>query len=119
MRLGVSVVTRVPGVLRRRIELRSLRVDGLGAGHSLRLGVANSGNVIERLGLGRITVALIAGGRVRARLQPLPRALLPRSSGICELRYGGGLRGWVTARVTLAAAGSGMPVLRRSFRVRL
>jgi hypothetical protein len=119
MRLGISVVTRMPGAVQRRIELRSLAVQRSAGRDVLRLGIANRGNVIEQLERGRVRLALVARGRVRARLQPPPRELLPRTSGICELGYAGGLRGWVTVVVAVLPTRAGEPAVRRSFRIRL
>jgi hypothetical protein len=116
MRIGVSVVMRVPGIVERHLELRSLGVRPDGRARMLEVGVANTGNVVEALRKGRMQVSLVAAGQVRTRLESPPRDLLPHTTGICELRYGGRLRGWLTARVTLATGGK---LLTRSFRIRL
>ena len=109
MRLGVVVAVRVPGAVVRRLEVRRLRVRGRGR---LDLLVANRGDVTERLSSTRLRVALRRSGRLLARLRPVPRELLPRTSGLVELRYSRRLRGWATAVVELGG-------LRRSFRVQL
>ena len=119
MRLGVVVVVRVPGKIVRRLDLRSLRVRRQGRLRSLELLVANRGNVTEVLDRNCITVSLRRGGRVLARLRPAPRQLLPRTAGISEARYGGTVRGWVSARVEFPARGPCVKTRPRVFRVRL
>lgn len=115
MRVGVTVLVRVPGTIRRLLAVRSLRVRGLGRRRVLELVVVNAGNVVERLRRGRLTVSLFAGRKRLAELRPPPRELLPGTSGIFELGYRYRLRGPVRA---LVALGPGKHVVR-SFRLRL
>ena len=117
MRLGIVVVVRAPGRVVRRLALGRLDVRRTRAARILELRVANRGNVTESLARGRVRLWLRRGGAV-TRLHAAPRDLHPRSSGIVQLRYGGRLRGWVTARVEVATP-PGMPVLRRTYRIRL
>ena len=119
MRLGVVVVVRVPGKIIRRLDVRSLRVRRHGPGGRLELLVANRGNVTEVLGRGCVTVSLRRAGRLLARLQPTPRQLLPRTSGIAELRYRGTGRGWASARVEVVGRGNCAKARRRVFHIRL
>jgi hypothetical protein len=116
MRLGVAVVVRVPGRLVHRLELRSLRVIGSGRNRALRLVVANTGNAVEWLRLGRLEVALVSRGRMTARLRGPARELLPHTRSVFELRYPASATGWTTARITL---GTSTATLRRSVRLRL
>jgi hypothetical protein len=119
MRLGIVVVVRAPGRIVRRLELRALHVRRSGRAHVLELSVANRGNVTEPLSRSCFVVSLRTGGQQLARLSPTWRTLLPRTSGIAELRLRSRLRGLVVARIKpsgRAPCGSG---LRRSFRIRL
>jgi hypothetical protein len=116
MRLGIVVVVRAPGRVVRRLAVRALKVHRAGARRVLELRVANRGNVTEVLARGRVRVTL-GRGATRAVLRATPRELRPRTSGLVQLAYRGRLRGWVTARVEIAA--DGVPVARRAFRVRL
>ena len=109
MRVGVVVAVSVPGAVVRRLQVRGLRVRGRGL---LDLLLANRGDVTERLSFTRLRVELTRGGRVLAWLRPVPRELLPRTSGLVEIRYPRSLRGAATAVVELGG-------LRRSFRVHL
>jgi hypothetical protein len=72
--------------------------------------------VIERLGDDRLRLVLVRGGRVFATLRPHGRELLPRSEGLAEFAYRGGIRGDVVARIEVRPGvhGSG-----RAFHVRL
>lgn len=117
MRLGVVVVVRAPGRVVRRLVLGRLDVRHPRAARILELGIANRGNVTETLSRGRVRVWLRQGGAV-TRLDAAPRDLRPRTRGLVQLRYGGRLRGWVTARAEVATQ-PGMAVLRRTFRIRL
>ena len=67
----------------------------------------------------RVHVTLRRCGRTLARLRAAPRELLPRTSGLAEIRYRGRLRGPLTAQVVVDAAGPGGSVWRRTFRIRL
>jgi hypothetical protein len=117
MRLGIVVVVRAPGRVVRRLALGRLDVRRTRTARILELRIANRGNVTETLARGRVRLLLRRGGAV-TRLGAAPRDLRPQTSGIVQLRYGGRLRGWVTARAEVATE-PGMPVLRRTFRIRL
>jgi len=119
MQIGIVVVVRVPGTIVRRLELRELRVRRQGARRLLELSVANRGNVSERLEPGRVRVLFRRRGRVVAKLRAPAREVLPRTSGIAEIRYRGRLRGWVTAVVEVASSERAADVLQRTFRIRL
>jgi hypothetical protein len=117
MRLGIVVVVRAPGRVVRRLAIGGLRVRRVGAARVFELRVANLGNVTESLARGRVRIVL-GHGDTRARVPSLARELRPRTSGFVELRYGGALRGWLTARL-LVTSESGRTSLRRSFRIKL
>ena len=55
---------------------------------------------------------------VRAQVRAEPRELRPRTNGVVQFRYRSRLAGWVNARVRLALE-PGLPVLSRTFRVKL
>jgi hypothetical protein len=117
MRIGVVVVVRAPGRIVRQVALRGLRVRRTPEGRILELEVANRGNVTERLGRGRVRLAL-RRGVAHATLRAEARDLRPRTRGVVQFRYRGRLEGWVTARAQLASEPGG-PFVQRSFRVRL
>jgi hypothetical protein len=56
---------------------------------------------------------------VIARLRPAPREIFPRSRAIERFRYRGPVRGPALAVVELARPSAGVPVLRRTLRMRL
>ena len=116
MRLGVVVVVRAPGRVVRRVAVRGLAVRHVRGRRVLELRIANRGNVTETLGRGRVRITF--GRRAtRVRLRAAARELRPRTMGLVQLSYRGRIRGWVTARAEIAA--DGLPVVRRTFRVRL
>jgi hypothetical protein len=117
MRIGVVVVVRAPGQIERRLALRRVHVRRGRHVRVVEVVVANRGNVTESLERGRIRVEL-RRGRFRARLRSEPRELRPRTSGVAQLRYGGRLRGWVTARAWIAEPPGASRVVR-TFRIRL
>jgi hypothetical protein len=120
-RIGVGVLVRVKGELRRKLAITGARV----AGRTLRIGLANRGNVNERLLRGQIRIALMRGGRTVARMSPRGRNLLPGGRGTIRVALPRGLQGRVRAvvRVTPAPArlaGPGAPAARpleRTFRI--
>ncbi len=116
MRIGITVLVRVPGRIRHALVVRSLHVRRVAHRQLLELVVANAGNVVEWLRRGRVEVSLALHGRVIARLDPAARELLPRATAIFDLPYRAGVHGDVTAVVAL---GDRVKTLRRSFRVRL
>ena len=116
MRLGVIVVLRVRGRIVRRLDARALTVHRAGARRLLDLRLVNRGNVTERLGSGRIRLALLRHGRTFATLRPRRRELLPHSAGIAEFTYRGHVRGKIRARIVLRPPSRGP---KRTFVVRL
>ena len=119
MRIGIVVVVRVQGVIVRRLELLRLRVRRAGRARLLELLMANRGNITETLDRRCVTVSLRRRGRELERLWPTARDLLPRTSGIVEIRYRGRLRGRVTARVEQSGRAPCGRGLRRTFPIRL
>jgi hypothetical protein len=118
MRLGVVVVVRAPGRIARQLELRRLRVRRTGKTRRLELLVGNRGNVTEVLHRKSVTIVLRRERRIVARLHPAARELLPQTSGLVLARYGGRVRGRVTAVVELSPEPGGR-VLRHEFYIRL
>lgn len=119
MRLGVVVVVRVPGKVVHRLAPLRLHVRRAGRSRLFELLLANRGNVTETVSRPCLALSLRRGGRVLARLTPVPRRLLPRSRGIVEARYRGRARGWVTARIDSRADIQCRRIPARTFRVRL
>jgi hypothetical protein len=117
MRLGVVVVVRVPGTVRRRLVLRRVRVVFSRSVRLLELVVANGGNVTESFSRARSVVSLHRGGRRIARLTAPPRSLRPGTSGLLQFRSRRLPRGPVTAHVDVAS-NSGTRI-RRTLRIRL
>ena len=117
MRIGVVVVVRAPGKVVRRLVLRRMHVRRVRRLRVLELGLANRGNVTETLERGRIRVVL-RRGRLRASVRSEPRELRPRTSGVVQFRYGGRLRGRVTATVRTRLRPGGH-VVTRTYRLRL
>jgi hypothetical protein len=111
LRLAVRVAVRAPGVVRRRVVLRWLRVRRVGRTRRLELRLANRGNVTEEL-TGRVTISLATAPRI---VVPVPgrRELLPGREGVLAAVYRGRYRGIATARVEVRGGGV------RSFRIRL
>jgi hypothetical protein len=118
VRLGVMVVVRAPGGISRQLVLRWLRVRKAGHARMLELLVANRGDVTEVLARKRVTIILQREKRSFARLQSVPRQLLPRTKGLVQARYAGRVRGRVTAIVELSDE-SGGGIVRRTYRLRL
>jgi hypothetical protein len=119
MQIGIVVIVRVPGAVVHRLELRGLRVRRGHRADLLELSVVNGGNVTERLARERIRVSLRRRGRVIARLRAGPREVFPRSRATETFRYRGRLRGPATALVEVLRPANGVPILRRTFRIRL
>lgn len=119
LRIGIVVVVRVPGRIVRRLVPLGLRVRRAGRVRLLELRVANRGNITETLSRRCLSVSLRRRGREVARLRPIARQFLPRSSGLAEIRYAGRLRGWVTVRVGPSRRPPCGRVLPRTFRIRL
>ena len=119
MQIGIVVIVRVPGAVLHRLELRGLRVRRARGTDLLELSVVNRGNVTERLARERVRVSLRRRGRVIARLRAGPREVFPRSPATETFRYRGRLRGPATALVEVVRPTNGVPILRRTFRIRL
>lgn len=113
-RIGVVVSLRVPGRVVHRLVVSAVQL----ATHRIRVSLANRGNVTELVARSEVTVTLWRGRKRLAVLRPATRELLPGTKGFVELRYPGRLRGLVTARLSILAAGGRQP-LRRSFASRL
>lgn len=115
-RIAVAVLVRVKGKLRRKLVAQSLSANH--KKHRLRLTVYNKGNINERLPKHSLEVALKKGSRIVERISAPPRDILPRSRSVYELPYKHGLKGKLTALVTLrpvngAPAGALAPPLRQ------
>lgn len=109
VRIGVPIEVRIPGAVRRRLELGLLRVNG----RRLELMVRNTGNVADRLDRGSVVIEVWRGSRRLTTLQPRPRDVFPNARGLVDYRmparFHGRLR--LVARVLGAAGG------RRGFSV--
>ncbi|HYY03322.1 MAG TPA: hypothetical protein VE736_05495 [Gaiellaceae bacterium] len=118
VRLGVGIRVRIPGRLRRRLDVRGLRVHRHARARVLLVSVVNQGNVTEQL-RGPLTVTLVRRGRVVSRLRPPGfRELSPGARTVLALPYTGRVRGLVTAIVTVRLSGR-LPRLARRYRIRL
>jgi hypothetical protein len=117
MRMGVVVVVRVPGTIRRRLELRAAHVARRGRVRALELVVANLGNVTELFTRKRAVVALHRGGQRITRLTAETRSLRPGTVGVLQFRYRRTLSGPMIAHVDVVAE-SGRAI-RRTLRIRL
>jgi hypothetical protein len=115
MRLGLVVVVRVPGRIVRRLVPLRVRIRP----RRLELLVANRGNVTETIARRCVSLTVRRGARVLARLHPAPRTLLPRTTGLLEMRFRRPKRGRLTVRVALAPGPTCAPVRRRAFAVYL
>jgi hypothetical protein len=112
MRLGLTVVLRVPGPVIHRLAVERVRV----AGGQVRVTVANRGNVTEQLTGRRVLVTVRRGTRVLARLTPASRELLPHSRGILVLRLRGPTSRATVVEVAIRSV-SGEPSRSRRFAV--
>lgn len=119
MRIGVVVVVRVPGRVRRSLALGPPLVVRRARARVLRATVENRGNVEEWIGRGRLVVKLVRRGRLVAVLRAGGRRLLARSKGIVELPLPARVRGRVRALVTIAPAVRGAPGARRMASLRV
>lgn len=113
-RIGIVVSLRVPGRVVHRLLVAGVRV----VGRSVRVSLANRGNVTELLSRSQVAVTLWRGRRLLARFHPASRELLPGASGLLQFRYAGKTRGRATARVETFAA-TGRSPLRRAYAVKL
>lgn len=119
MQVGVVVEVRVRGRIVRRLDVHGLRVVRRGRQRTIVLTLRNRGNVTEVLPLRRVQIVLRRGRRLLATLVPQRRRILPHGVAVLTLRYSGRARGWVRAVVALRRPRPGIPVLRRTFRIRL
>ena len=119
LRLGVVVVARVPGPLVHRLVLGGLRVVRHRHATVVDVGVANRGNVDEWIGARRVSLELRRHRSVVATLWAVPRRLLARSGGLVRLACPRLVRGPVNAVLEVARPRDGVPVLRRTVRLRL
>jgi hypothetical protein len=119
LRLGVVVVARLPGVLVRRLAFGGLRVVPRRHGTVADVAVENRGNVDEWIGVRRVSIRLQRHGVVVATLWAVPRRLLARSQGLLRLTCPRSVRGPVTAIMQVTRPRDGVPVLRRTLRLRL
>jgi hypothetical protein len=119
MRMGVVVVVRAPGAIRRRLALGGMHVARAGRrARMLELLVANRGNVTEAFRRSSAVVSLYHRNLPIARLTTEPRELRPHTRGILSFRYVGRRRGRMSAHVDVALADSDR-VVRRVFRIRV
>jgi hypothetical protein len=119
LRLGVVVVARVPGLLVHRLVLGGVHVVGRPHSTVVDVAVANRGNVDEWIGARRVAIRLRRHGAVVATLWAVPRRLLARSGGLVRVACPRPVHGFVTALVELTHPRDGVPVLRRTLRLRL
>jgi hypothetical protein len=89
VRIGVPVEVRVPGIVRRRVELGALAIHG----RRVDLHVRNRGNVEERIDRAAVLVEVWRASRRLATLRPRARDLLPHARGLLEFRLPKPLRG--------------------------
>ncbi|HET7129971.1 MAG TPA: hypothetical protein VFJ93_12935 [Gaiellaceae bacterium] len=82
VRIGVPVEVRVPGTLRRRLELGALHVRG----RRIEVLVRNVGNVDERVERSAVLIEVWRASRRLATLRPRARDLLPQARGLLEFR---------------------------------
>jgi hypothetical protein len=123
-RIGVGVLVRVKGKLKRRLAIASLSATR--SKHTLRLVIANRGNINERLLKHRVSLALVQGKRTVQKLWAPPRQILPQSRTVYSLSYRSGLKGKLKAIVIVrpvngALAGAfapSLPPVKRTFRIR-
>jgi hypothetical protein len=123
-RIGVGVLVRVKGKLKRSLAISALSV--IQRSHKLRLVIANRGNINERLLRHRVSVTLKRGNSTVQKLWAPPRQILPHSRTVYSLSYRSGPNGTFTGLVAVrpvngAQAGPDAPKLKpvnRTFRIR-
>jgi translation initiation factor IF-1 len=111
MQVGVPVTVRVPGAIRHRIVLESMRL----ATRVLELRLHNTGNVTVTVGAHRFRVELRRSGHVLATIHVRRRELLPGARSVVEVRLPRRIHGRVGALVIADDGAGGM--LRRAFAV--
>jgi hypothetical protein len=124
-RLGMGVLVRVPGDLRRRLMITRINGRGHGAKRTLRVGLTNPGNVNEVLTRGQVTATFTLGGRATTCSMTGRRSLLPGARAVVTIRCPGKLTRTVRAVVTIrpsapdvVGTASLAPVLRKVVRLR-
>jgi hypothetical protein len=118
LRLGVRIRMVVPGRIVRDAALGGLRLRRSRNARFMFVSVTNRGNVTVPL-RGRVTASLLRRGQRLARLTPrAPRALLPGARAVLALRYGGRVRGLLTAIIRIRL-GPGVRAVERRYRLRL
>ena len=118
VRLGVRVRMVVPGRIVRQLALGGLRVRRRHAARLVLVSVANRGNVTVQL-RACVTALLVRRGHQLARLSPsAQRALLPGARTLITMRYGGPVRGPVTAVVQVRLS-PGIRLVEHRYRIRL
>lgn len=127
-RVGVGVLVRMPGAIRRALAVQRLTVERVHGRRVLRLRVANRGNVNEMLEPGRVTLQLWRHGRKVGSLPAPGYDLLPGESVAKPFAYRGPVRGAVEVVVvvrptTAERDGPGitqeLPPVEATFAVRL
>jgi hypothetical protein len=118
VRLGVRIRMVVPGRIVRDAALGGLRLRRSHNGRFMFVSVTNRGNVTVLL-RGRVTALLLRRGRRLARLTPRGRrALPPGARAVLALRYGGRVRGLLTAVIRIRL-GPDVRAVERRYRVHL
>lgn len=118
VRLGVRIRMVVPGRIVRDAAFGGLRLHRSRNAHFMFVSIRNRGNVTVPL-RGHVTASLLRRGHRFAQLTARgPRALLPGARAVLALRYGGRVRGLLTAVVRIRL-GPGVRVVERRYRVRL
>jgi hypothetical protein len=113
LRVGVRVRIRAPGRLVHRIGLSGLRAQHSKHKRALLVSLTNRGNVTEQL-RGRLSVTLVARGRVVSRLRfARARDVYPGTRAVVALPYAGRVRGLVTAVVQVHMGAHVRPLERR------
>jgi hypothetical protein len=118
VRLGVRIRMVVPGRIVRAAALGGLHLRRSRNARFMFVSVTNRGSVTVPL-RGRVTVLLLRRGQRLARLTPRGRrALVPGARTVLAVRYGGRVRGLLTAVVRIRF-GPGVHAVERRYRVRL
>ena len=118
VRLGVRIRMVVLGPIVRDAALGGLRVRRSRNARFMFVSVTNRGNVTVPL-RGRVTALLLRRGHRLAQLTPRGRrALLPGARAVLALRYGGRVRGLLSAVIRIRL-GPGVRAVERRYRVRL
>lgn len=100
-RIGVGVLVRVAGPIKRRLSIGRLTVRRVGRLDVLRVRIRNLGNINERLAKGQVTVQLRRGRRPAVTFRTRARSLLPGTTGDVVASRVGHRRGAYTAIVRL------------------